>query len=426
MIAADGRTTHSHVIHVIDLLRRENVTKFAINVDPEDVAHPDRTQRNATTRGRGSRHEKRERQRVVGSASCVREPGRARGRVRRARARQAGAATGAPRQAEARDGGDDRRAAQSRRRRRRAAQGGARGPKPRARAWRGPRPKATAATPPPRAAPPPAAETPADFTGQTLTNDGPGEGWASRDRQRRDDERPGRPARARRSPGASSTGMPDGDRRRAARRGARRICRTPPARARSRGRARGGLPARRRARKGSTGKAVVKARIMPDGHVRDLALVSQSGARLRRRLPSDAARLGVDAAARPRRARRVDVHQLHLPASMSSDAVPERCRAEPTPMLRDARRRGRSTGPAWSRRRRSPALTLDVRARRVRRRHGAVGLGQDDVPEHRRPARRRSTRRVPARRRRRARARPTSSCRACATRRSASSSRAST
>jgi len=38
IIAADGRTSHSNVIHVIDLLRRENVTKFAINVDPEDVA----------------------------------------------------------------------------------------------------------------------------------------------------------------------------------------------------------------------------------------------------------------------------------------------------------------------------------------------------------------------------------------------------
>ena len=38
VIAADGRTNHSNVIHVIDLLRRENVTKFAINVDPEDVA----------------------------------------------------------------------------------------------------------------------------------------------------------------------------------------------------------------------------------------------------------------------------------------------------------------------------------------------------------------------------------------------------
>jgi biopolymer transport protein ExbD len=38
IIAADGRTPHSNVIHVMDLLRRENVTKFAINVDPEEVA----------------------------------------------------------------------------------------------------------------------------------------------------------------------------------------------------------------------------------------------------------------------------------------------------------------------------------------------------------------------------------------------------
>src|SRR5215471_10850975 len=38
--AADGRAAHSHVVHVMDLLRREEVTKFAINVDPEDVAAP--------------------------------------------------------------------------------------------------------------------------------------------------------------------------------------------------------------------------------------------------------------------------------------------------------------------------------------------------------------------------------------------------
>jgi biopolymer transport protein ExbD len=38
VIAADGRTAHSHVVHVIDLLRREDVTKFAINVDPEEIA----------------------------------------------------------------------------------------------------------------------------------------------------------------------------------------------------------------------------------------------------------------------------------------------------------------------------------------------------------------------------------------------------
>jgi biopolymer transport protein ExbD len=38
IIAADGRTTHSNVIRVVDLLRRENVTKFGINVDPEEIA----------------------------------------------------------------------------------------------------------------------------------------------------------------------------------------------------------------------------------------------------------------------------------------------------------------------------------------------------------------------------------------------------
>ena len=37
MIAADGRTSHANVVHVIDLLRREAVTKFAINIDPEDI-----------------------------------------------------------------------------------------------------------------------------------------------------------------------------------------------------------------------------------------------------------------------------------------------------------------------------------------------------------------------------------------------------
>ena len=37
VIAADGRSAHSNVVRVIDLLRQENVTKFAINVDPEDL-----------------------------------------------------------------------------------------------------------------------------------------------------------------------------------------------------------------------------------------------------------------------------------------------------------------------------------------------------------------------------------------------------
>ncbi|MDB4960283.1 MAG: Biopolymer transport protein ExbD/TolR [Myxococcales bacterium] len=35
IIAADGRTPHARVVHVIDVLRQERVTKFAINVEPE-------------------------------------------------------------------------------------------------------------------------------------------------------------------------------------------------------------------------------------------------------------------------------------------------------------------------------------------------------------------------------------------------------
>lgn len=35
IIAADGRTPHAKVVHVIDVLRQEQVTKFAINVEPE-------------------------------------------------------------------------------------------------------------------------------------------------------------------------------------------------------------------------------------------------------------------------------------------------------------------------------------------------------------------------------------------------------
>jgi biopolymer transport protein ExbD len=40
VIAADGRAAHAHVVHVMDLLRREEVTKFAINVEPEDLGPP--------------------------------------------------------------------------------------------------------------------------------------------------------------------------------------------------------------------------------------------------------------------------------------------------------------------------------------------------------------------------------------------------
>lgn len=37
VIAADGATRHKSVVGVIDLLRRSGVSKFAINVQPEDV-----------------------------------------------------------------------------------------------------------------------------------------------------------------------------------------------------------------------------------------------------------------------------------------------------------------------------------------------------------------------------------------------------
>ncbi len=37
MIAADGSVRHKSVVHVIDLLRRSGVAKFAINVNPTDL-----------------------------------------------------------------------------------------------------------------------------------------------------------------------------------------------------------------------------------------------------------------------------------------------------------------------------------------------------------------------------------------------------
>src|SRR5262245_40256139 len=37
VIAADGGVPHRRVVHVIDLLRQENIVRFAINVNPEDL-----------------------------------------------------------------------------------------------------------------------------------------------------------------------------------------------------------------------------------------------------------------------------------------------------------------------------------------------------------------------------------------------------
>ncbi len=38
VIAADGRVNHAQVVRVMDLLRREDVTEFAFNVDPDELA----------------------------------------------------------------------------------------------------------------------------------------------------------------------------------------------------------------------------------------------------------------------------------------------------------------------------------------------------------------------------------------------------
>ena len=37
VIAADGSAAHRSVVHVIDLLRQERVTRFALDVDPESI-----------------------------------------------------------------------------------------------------------------------------------------------------------------------------------------------------------------------------------------------------------------------------------------------------------------------------------------------------------------------------------------------------
>jgi len=38
VIAADGGAAHRNVVHVVDLLRQERVTRFALNVDPDAIS----------------------------------------------------------------------------------------------------------------------------------------------------------------------------------------------------------------------------------------------------------------------------------------------------------------------------------------------------------------------------------------------------
>ena len=132
---------------------------------------------------------------------------------------------------------------------------------------------------PPRAvepaAPPPQAETPADFSGVTLTNDGPGPGWGS---AVGNGEAMHGPIGTR---GAKVTG-----RSRAGGAGAGTgpagppvvalgSLSRPPAPPDLNGALERHYPAEAR-RQGTPGQAVLKARVLPDGHVRDLVLVSQS------------------------------------------------------------------------------------------------------------------------------------------------------
>jgi outer membrane biosynthesis protein TonB len=137
--------------------------------------------------------------------------------------------------------------------------------------------KAVAAAPGP-AAREPAAETPADFTGVTLTNDGPGAGWASAtgngNTMNGPIGTPGARITGRSRAGATGGGGP-----------------SPPA-AGPRIFALADLSKPPRApvlsdmlernypdearKRGMPGKAVMRLRVMPDGHLRDLIVVAES------------------------------------------------------------------------------------------------------------------------------------------------------
>jgi len=132
-----------------------------------------------------------------------------------------------------------------------------------------------AAAPRAPAAPPPAAESPADFTGVTMTNDGAGAGWSTAtgngQAMRGPVGRPGARVTRRvvdgegadivRHPGPPVVGAADLSRPPVAPDLAPALARAYPAEARA---------------KGLTGRALVHARILPDGHVGELKLLGES------------------------------------------------------------------------------------------------------------------------------------------------------
>jgi protein TonB len=136
---------------------------------------------------------------------------------------------------------------------------------------RAPAPPPTDAPPPP---PPPEAETPADFSGTTLTNDGPGEGWASAvgngEAMRGPIGTPGRKVT-----GRAQEGAPTPSRAKAEPVVALASLSRPPEPPDLNAALERNYPEAAR-KQGTPGQAVLKARITPDGRVKDLVVVSQS------------------------------------------------------------------------------------------------------------------------------------------------------
>ena len=132
------------------------------------------------------------------------------------------------------------------------------------------------APPPPDAPPPPPppAETPADFSGTTLTNDGPGDGWASAvgngDAMHGPIGRPGAKVAAHAQDGATKSIAP-----KVAPVVALASLSRPPAPPDLNDALERHYPEAAR-KQGTPGQAVLKARITAEGQVRDLVVVSQS------------------------------------------------------------------------------------------------------------------------------------------------------
>lgn len=134
-----------------------------------------------------------------------------------------------------------------------------------------------AAAPPPDAPPPPPpqAETPADFSGTTLTNDGPGDGWASAvgngEAMHGPIGKPGAKVTGRAQDGAARPSLV-----KAAPVVALASLSRPPEPPDLNAALERNYPAEAR-KQGTPGQAVLKARISAEGQVRDMVVVSQSG-----------------------------------------------------------------------------------------------------------------------------------------------------